>query len=166
MEVLKGKDLVRFLPQLQAAGVSQRMVWKSGPGELRHIFGDVALDALLAPPARPSKKARQDIPEVKPRTRGLEPSLSGHSEPVTLDLNEADRLFLQDRWAASSQAPRDSRWATWTRLSEKGGIPSLPVTKESLFAVGALLKAGGYRSSAQYGSIAKQKHREAGFQPG
>ena len=133
MEVLKGKDLVRFLPQLQAAGVKSAYDLEIWPrGELRHIFGDVALDALLAPPARPSKKERQDIPEVKPRTRGLEPSPSGHSEPVTLDLNEADRLFLQDRWAASSQAPRDSRWATWTRLSEKRGIPSLPVTKDSL----------------------------------
>ena len=48
-------------------------------------------------------------------------------------------------------------------VSHKRNLPSLPVTRESRFAVGALLKAGGYRSSAQYVSVAKQKHREAGF---
>ena len=170
VEVLKGKDLVRFFRQLQSAGIKSAYDLESWPrGELRHILGDVALDSLLAPPARPSKKSRQDIPEVKPRTRGslqrlgLEPGPSGLVEPVSLDVNEADRQFLRDRWASSSQAPRESRRLTWTRLSAKRGLPNLPITRESLFAVGALLKAGGYRSSAQYVSVAKQKHREAGF---
>ena len=87
----------------------------------------------------------------------------GAQAAAPLDLEEADRIFLRDRWAATSQAPRESRWATWTRLSERRGHPPIPVNTQSLFAVGALPKAGGYRSAAQYVSVAKQKHKDAGY---
>ena len=47
-------------------------------------------------------------------------------------------------------------------MSESRGHPAVPITRQSLFAVGALLKAGGYRSASQYISVAKQHHKEAG----
>ena len=83
-EVLRSKDLVRFLPQLQQAGVKSAYDLESCPRSvLRGIFGDTLLDELLAPTARPSKRSRQDIPQVRPRTRvslqrlGLEPAPAG-----------------------------------------------------------------------------------------
>ncbi|CAE7275931.1 yciC, partial [Symbiodinium sp. CCMP2456] len=169
-KVLLHKKLVQFLPQLQAAGIQSACDLERHPrSSLRGILGDVLLDELLASAARPSKKSRQDIPQVLPRTRGslqrlgIEPSPAGNNEAAQLDLEEADRLFLRDRWAATSQAPRESRWVTWTRLSDRRGFPAIPVSRQSLFSVGALLKAGGYRSTAQYISVAKQKHKQAGF---
>ena len=69
-------------------------------------------------PAR--AQVRRDIPEVHPYARGslqrigLAPG--PENDRVVVDLERADREFLQDRFAKSSQAPRESRWVTWTLM--------------------------------------------------
>ncbi|CAE7405213.1 unnamed protein product, partial [Symbiodinium necroappetens] len=107
------------------------------------------------PPGQPVRETQKEVqfPFEEQRYWAEDPSSSGPPQQ-----KRKPSAFLP-----TCQAPRESRWLTWTRLSAKRGFPNLPVTRESLFAIGALLKAGGYRSSAQYVSVAKQKHREAGF---
>ena len=171
VEVLRARDLLRFLPQLQQAGVKSALHLESfSKSQLRAIMGDVALDHLFAPVSRTRKRTRQDIPVVHERTRGslqrigIEPSPPLASDAPPLDLAAVDEAFLRDRWAATSQAPRESRWVTWQKLAARRGLAPLPLTRESLFAVGALLKAAGYRSASQYFSVARQKHSEAGHE--
>ncbi|CAE7587762.1 unnamed protein product, partial [Symbiodinium sp. KB8] len=60
----------------------------------------------------------------------------------------------------TSRAPIESRWKTWQRLCAAGSLDPLPLTQEKIFKVGAHLKEGKYRSSAQYFSVAKQRRRE------
>ena len=72
-------------------------------------------------------------------------------------LATADAEFLADRFAKTSQAPRESRWSTWKKMAEHRGLEPLPVTVDLVFALGSLFKAAKYRSSAQYFAVAKCK---------
>ncbi|CAE7259953.1 ftsH [Symbiodinium sp. CCMP2592] len=48
-------------------------------------------------------------------------------------------------------------------MAAKRQMPPLPVTVSLIDCIGALLKAGRYRSAAQYFSVAKTKHIESGW---
>ena len=50
------------------------------------------------------------------------------------------------------------------RSGSTNEIPPFPLTVLKLHAVGAMLKAGGYRSPANYFSRAKEEHVVQGFQ--
>ena len=39
--------------------------------------------------------------------------LGGPTHSLTIDVEQADKDFLEGRFARASQAPRESRWATW-----------------------------------------------------
>ena len=69
----------------------------------------------------------------------------------------ADAEFLADRFAKTSQAPRESRWSTWKKMAKHRGLEPLPVTVDLVFALGSLFKAAKYRSSAQYFAVAKSQ---------
>ena len=111
------------------------------------------LDKLSQPAG---KKTRSDLPVAHPYARGSLQRIPLEGGPSSFE--KLDEAFLEDRCAASSKAPIESRWNTWQRL-----CAPLPLTQEVIFKVGALLKEGKYLSSAQYFSIAKQRHREAEY---
>ena len=154
------------LEDLRKAGInSAAKLAAASRSQLREILGDVLLDKLLQPAGQGSAaarpKTRSDLPVVHPYARG---SL----QRIPLDggknsFENLDEAFLEDRYAASSKAPIESRWKTWQRLCASRSLDPLPLTQEVIFKVGALLKEGKYRSSAQYFSVAKQRHREAEY---
>lgn len=78
---------------------------------------------------------------------------------------EAVAALQRDVFAASSAAPRDSLARTWLALHSSWfgpRIEALPLTPPKLEGVMAALKAGGYRSAANYASRAKGLHILAG----
>ena len=66
-----------------------------------------------------------------------------------------------DMYAASSQGPRDSTWATWCALAEAWQVPPLPMSSDTILKVVGSLKKGGYRSAQQYVSRARLEHVRA-----
>ena len=68
-----------------------------------------------------------------------------------------------DFYAASSKRPRDSLWTTWQTLSASWGSRPLPMTPKLCKQVAASLKAGAYRSAANYFSRARQEHILHGY---
>lgn len=71
----------------------------------------------------------------------------------------------RDKFAASSAAPRDPLARTWLAIHTSWfgpGAEALPLTPAKLEGVMAALKAGGYRSAANYASRAKEPHVLAG----
>ena len=135
------------------------------PPTLQAILGVVLLDKLLQPAGKGSAlarpKTRSDIPVVHPYARGSLQRIPLEGGQGSFE--NLDEAFLEDRYAASSKAPIESRWKTWQRLCASRALDPLPLTQEVIFKVGALLKEGKYRSSAQYFSVAKQRHREAEY---
>eukprot|EP00439_Symbiodinium_sp_Y106_P003000 s6347_g1.t1 len=107
------------LEDLRKAGVnSAAKLAAASRSQLREILGDVLLDKLLQPAGQGSAaarpKTRSDLPVVHPYARG---SL----QRIPLDggknsFENLDEAFLEDRYAASSKAPIESRWKTWQRL--------------------------------------------------
>ena len=61
----------------------------------------------------------------------------------------------------AGQSQIESRWKTWQGLCASRSLDPLPLTQEVISKFGALLKEVKYRSSAQYFSVAKQRHRKA-----
>ncbi|CAE7206162.1 ftsH [Symbiodinium natans] len=165
VEVLQAQGVVHCLGVLRSAGV--KSAWdleNKSKSELRSLLGDVALDALVAVRKTRRTPSRPDVPVVHPYARGSlqRLGLGDPSKAMIVDLAKADKEFLEDRFARTSRAPRDSRWKTWLALCSSRGFQPLPVTVELINAVGSLLKAGRYRSASQYFAIAKSKHVEAG----
>ena len=135
------------------------------PPTLQAILGVVLLDKLLQPAGKGSAlarpKTRSDLPVVHPYARGSMQRIPLEGGQGSFE--NLDEAFLEDRYAACSKAPIESRWKTWQRLCASRSLDPLPLTQEVIFKVGALLKEGKYRSSAQYFSVAKQRHREAEY---
>ena len=146
-----GRAGIKSAAQLSAAPRSQ----------LRALLGDVILDRLMQPAgkgaARGPGQSRSDLPVVHPYARGSLQRISLEGQAGSFDA--VDDAFLEDRYARTSRAPIESRWKTWQRLCAARSVGPLPLTQEKIFKVGALLKEGKYRSSAQYFSVAKQRHR-------
>ena len=153
------------LEDLRCAGIKSAAQLSAAPrSQLRSILGDIVLDRLLQPAGANAARghgARGDLPVVHPYARGSMQRISLEGGAGSFDA--LDDAFLEDRYARTSRAPIESRWKTWQRLCAARSLDPLPMTQEKIFKVGALLKEGKYRSSAQYFSVAKQRHREAEY---
>ena len=116
------------LEDLRKAGInSAAKLAAASRSQLREILGDVLLDKLLQPAGQGSAaarpKTRSDLPVVHPYARG---SL----QRIPLDggknsFENLDEAFLEDRYAASSKAPIESRWKTWQRLCASRSLDPL-----------------------------------------
>ena len=121
--VLQATGNASFVRKLSSEGIKSARDLENAPrSRIRGLIGDVAMDRLFqSQPAR--AQVRGDIPEVHPYARGslqrigLAPG--PENDRVVVDLERADREFLQDRSAKSSQAPRESRWVTWALMAAK-----------------------------------------------
>ena len=163
VEVLREQGVVQCLGVLQAAGV--KSAWdleNRSRSELRSLIGDIALDTLLASRRSRQVPARSDVPVVHPYARGSLQRLGSNGGPNAIDLAQADQEFLDDRYAKTSRAPRESRWTTWQTVCSLRGLEPIPVTVELINKVGAVFKAARYRSASQYFAVAKSMRMEAG----
>ena len=61
-------------------------------------------------------------------------------------------------YAVTTQRSRDSRWKLWTTLAEAWDLDPLPLSVRLVSAIGACLRAGGYKSAKQTFCQARQEH--------
>ena len=64
----------------------------------------------------------------------------------------------RDLYSQSNSGPLASRFRTWKQLTAAWGLAALQLTVDTVLAVAASLKAGGYRSARLYFSAAKKAH--------
>ena len=164
VEVLQNQGVAQCLGVLRQAGL--KSAWdleNCSRSKLRELMGDVALDSLLATRKRVNAPTRRNVPVVHPYARGSMQrlGLGGPTHSLTIDVEQADKDFLEDCWARTSRAPRESRWATYRAFCSSRGHQ--PVTVKQISDVGSLFKAARYRSPGQYFSVAKGKRVEAGY---
>ena len=116
---------------------------------------------LQTPP--PSRPARADAPVVRNCKRG---SLAGATSALaTRGIDDLVTDLRTDKVARTSLGPAASTWRTWQHYHRDAfglHVPTLPITPDIVVAVGALFKAGCYRSFQNYASAAKNAHVEAG----
>ena len=153
----------------------------SGPDEVTWGWdlAVMARDTLPTPPAarprgpRPplrSRSPRRDGPKAAPplrrdapgrleRRRGLLPELAAPEDRAA-----AAAAFDVDIYAASTRRVLLAKLETVERALAKWGHEALPPTDEKVAALGATLKAGGYRSASSYLSAYRGMIERAGFQ--
>lgn len=133
------------------------------------------VSAALAEPQRPTSpgkrragdmtETRSDHPVIKQRRRGcLDLKALVLDEAAKADIM---RMYVCDKFAASTEASRASHLETWIRfLHAWHGAPVnvVPVEVADIAAVGALMKEGGYRSFTQYITRVRDLHIKHGFE--
>ena len=97
-----------------------------------------------------SAAIRRDAPVRRPRGIGAMPDLLDDGARAA-----AMRDFQADILAPSNRHSVESRVRTCTRMLDFWGLPMLPPSAPGISALGASLKAGGYRSAAVYLGVYK-----------
>ena len=108
--------------------------------------------------------SRKDSPPVYYCRRGSRCSAVAGLDPTSRC--QAMSVFIKDVSAASTADSAVSLVRTWSLFHIEwygDSIPIFPLTPDSVEAVGALLKRGGYRAAASYCSAAKDRHLAMGF---
>ena len=159
IQVLEATNNLEHIQALQHHGIKSARNLDDAPrSALRGIMGDLALDRLLS--RRPvssasASKRRRDIPEVHPRRRG-----NAQRYAAALQSEDIDAIYEADKFAKTTQGPRESRWQTWQRFAAMRNLDPLPLTVFLVDKMGAAFKAGGYRSAHLYFCRARQEHVE------
>ena len=112
------------------------------------------------------KRKRSDMPVVRKSETGAMAVVRDRLEAGT-SKDEVVRSLVNDFYASSSQAPRNSQIKTWEKYHEVWyGDRELvwPLTEQKLIRVSALFKLGGYKSFKNYLSRAKDHHISLGFE--
>ena len=99
---------------------------------------------------------RFDQPTIRSSAGGLLSRALLAADP--LHAEEALRDFRENVYARSARRPNDARWTTWCKICEAWKIDPVPLSTDVIEKVGASLRKGGYRSSAQYFSRARKEH--------
>ena len=113
---------------------------------------------------------RADAPVVRNLRRGITADALAALRDAGVTALVDD--LLKDRYAQSAEASNASLLKTWAHFHAEAfrrspndatcSEPMLPLTVRSLVIIGALFKAGGYRSYPNYVSIIKSAHIEEG----
>ena len=100
---------------------------------------------------------RKDAPGRIAAARGSFPSL-----PTEAARTKAVQDLEADFCADSAKRAAAMKWRTIVKAAGKWGLHPLPLTADVLLAVGATLKAGGYRSAEAYISLLKVTAERSG----
>ena len=112
----------------------------------------------LAAGTAPLPGLRRDAPGRREYARGRVPDLD------TAEARElAKEALLADVYAASARQSITSRLATAKVLLAQWDLTPIPISADVVLALGASLKAGGYRSAALYLSAVKVHSERQGF---
>ena len=96
------------------------------------------------------------------RTRGsAELALSVAANPVRA--KNALKQFESLMFNSGTVATKDSLFALWTKLCQALGFSSLPLSRESIIEVAAVLRTSGYRSVMAYIYEARARHVRSGY---
>ena len=103
---------------------------------------------------------RKDVPDIRTVVRGNKKM----ALEAVKDKAEALKKLNDGKFAASSLAPRDSLLKTWMEFHQAWfqNEDYFPLTTEIIDAVGAMFRAGEYRSVANYFSRAQDEHGALG----
>ncbi|CAE7552837.1 Dnmt3b [Symbiodinium sp. CCMP2592] len=124
--------------------------------QLRLLLSEEAADDGVPLPAR-----RQDLPVVHKRKRA---SFQASMEAAAPENRAASlRRLHEDFMAPSSSGPLNSRIRTWCEWSAAWKVAPFLLSYQTISCCAASMKAGGYRSCAQYFSAAV-KHQERTLQ--
>ena len=108
---------------------------------------------------------RKDTPSLRTTSRGSRVAASGAvATQVSRETGLAD--LHNDMNAQSALGSRASLLSSWVRFHQLWFGPEMhpfPLTTFKIYAVGAMLKAGGYRSAPNFLSRAKEEHVVLGF---
>lgn len=85
--------------------------------------------------------------------------IASSSERTDLAVNQFETLIYN----SSTVASKESYFNLWTSICHALKFPPLPVTKDSLIQVAAILRAAGYRAAMTYVYEARSRHIRAGF---
>eukprot|EP00438_Fugacium_kawagutii_P014285 Skav215770 [mRNA] locus=scaffold106:569116:574315:+ [translate_table: standard] len=122
--------------------------------------------AAAASPGTPAPgtpgKFRPSEPAVKPYQVGSEGKVKIVEEDEVA-FNQAMAEFNMDKHASSNQSTHASRAKWWATRAETRGLKPYPLEPHHIDVAGALLKAGAYRSSAQYFAAMKREHITQGY---
>lgn len=113
---------------------------------------------------RPNKRRRDDL-SIVPSARGSKAlALAAAANQQTKEA--AMNAYVADQYALSTAPVRESGLRTWEELHKAWHgetVPVFPLVVWKISCVGAMLKAGRYRSSANLVSRAKDRHIELGY---
>ena len=78
--------------------------------------------------------SRADVPVARPYSRGSLARVGLHQGEGDALFEEADRRFLEERYARTSKAPVEARWKTWQKLcaATKVDIPAVAQALRSI----------------------------------
>ena len=110
-------------------------------------------------------RARSDVPLARNvRRGGVEVALDSLH---TTGASELVAALVRDRESAAGRGGRLALLNTWQRFHDAvfsdAPVAVLPLTPQTLIGIGAMFKAGGYRSFPNYLSAAKTWHIEQGY---
>ena len=107
------------------------------------------------------KKFRTAEPVVKPYTRGSASKVD-EAEQNEEKLRQVMAQFEEEKFASSNLASTKSKLKWWDTRARRQNIEPYPLSRDSIDLAGALLKAGEYRSAAQYLAALKREHISKG----
>ena len=91
------------------------------------------------------RKGRRDLPGRQPYGRGTLPESMSSTEKEA-----AMKALVDDFYAASAGATAAAKWRTVVKALGMYDFTPFPPTSQKVLALGAVLKAGGYRSAETY----------------
>ncbi|CAE7214959.1 unnamed protein product, partial [Symbiodinium sp. CCMP2592] len=158
------------LPAIRAAGVKCIPDLFSRLDALAEAgIAPTAIEALLAAPPPPAvvtelaviqaahSPGRPDVPRRRAHVRA---SLQAALDALRPENRKRSVEELRDGYLAeTSKGPYASRLKTWMALSYQGKVDPWPVSAETMEALGAAFKKGGYRSANKY-FLAAFRHQE------
>ena len=109
--------------------------------------------------------ARKDTPALHTTSRGNKAAASGAAGSQD-SRDSALQDLRHDMHAQSAIGSRASLLSSWLRFHHLWfglEVQPFPLTTFKIYAVGAMLKAGGYRSAPNFLSRAKEEHVVLGF---
>ena len=80
--------------------------------------------------------------------------------------DEAFKKLMDLFYTPGTKCQRNAAWSSWTRCHKAwfNSDDVLPLKTYKVYAIGALFRAGGYRSFDNYASAARQMHIEHGYE--
>ena len=127
------------------------------PDAVRDIRHHSPLPLVAWSTPEPLRKGGPVVPVAKKRARG--------SKDVALEIARNAPLsaaaltdFESLVYAAGVKEVKDSKYTLWCELCKARGFLPVPLIRESILQIAAILRAAGYSSALQYVSEAKQMH--------
>ena len=158
---LRAKGLQELAPVLLSNGV--RSIDDVSRLESELVSAGVAPTQIAALIGRPSEPAvpepvrRTDLPPMPTRKRASFADSMAAARPENRE--SAMKRLHQDVLAQTTQGPLSSRVKTWHEWCRAWGVLPFPLDANNISCAAASMKAGSYRSCAQYFSAAI-KHQE------